>query len=154
MDDFERKVFIDGINETLPSMSLDDIKLLFQKFKVSITVETLNNVLKEGNLDVFVYLCNLIKETNPEYLKKYIDFLVKVNTENNNIKFVEFLIKQDLIINDGEKINKQFLEYCVNGNFEKLIQLWNNNPGEIDLHFNDEEPFRKSCINGHLKMKI
>jgi len=163
MEEFEREVFINGVDETLPSMKLDDVKLLIKNHNISITLETLNKVLGEGNLDVFVYLCNLIKKNNPEYLKKYIDFLVKINLEKNNTKFIEYLNKKILIEEkqDPEKqeqeqeyvnINELFLKYCVEGEFEKLIELWDDYPGLIILHMNDEESFRKSCINGHLKI--
>jgi hypothetical protein len=140
----------------------------------TITYQDLNKILSSKNITLFFDTCTKIKKKNLEWLKVYIDELIKKNIVSGNIEFVEFIYHQiydevitieyileqilDCIHKESiNVINNLLVIYCRKGYLEIVKFIFHSATQKnlpIDIHFDEEKPFREACINSHLHVAL
>jgi hypothetical protein len=127
--------------------SLSDIRYKF------VDNHIFREVCKKGHLKVAKWIySNFFDRIKINELFNNYD-LYDINKHKEIVKWIEELKKikilenYDLVI-DIKGVEKEFVEECSEGNFEKVKELYSIH--KFDIHFYNELPFLIACSKGHL----
>jgi hypothetical protein len=161
-DDLEEK-------EYKCEMTYDILNELLKEMKIDIFFHSCKLVKQKNQKYLDVFINSLIEQNIKDYNFEFIKILCANIYE---MKFVSFLIVylekylnpnelQDLDIikqfidnpNNKDDLNSVFIKYCHSGNTKIISLIWiiaNDLKSPIDIHMQEEQPFRECCINGHI----